>query len=819
MIENPPLPKRVYLGVFILSLATLVYETLLTRIFSVTMAYHFAFVAISLALFGMTLGAILVYLFPAAFTKERAPLWIARSAALFSAAIVYSSLTHLSIPFTLDNSAIGLYTVALTYATLSLPFVFSGICICLALTRFPRRIGALYAADLIGASLGCILLIVLLEAVDGPTAILVVAALAASGAWLFASMTDARRLRRIAAGWGLFLAACAGVNGWLGMYQMAPLHLVWVKGQYEERPLYEKWNSFSRIAIFGDPKKLTLPAGLGLSVLTPPGEKIGQLKMNLDAGVETDMTSFHGDLSPVEYLRYDMTNLVHYIRPDSDMLVLGSGGGRDILSALVFRQKSVVGVEINRNINYAVNGVFGDFTGHLDRLPNVSFVDDEARSYVARSPNRFNIIQASLVDTFAATSSGAFVLTENSLYTVEAWQLFLDHLAPQGVLSFSRWYFSEHPSEMYRLASLASEALAGRGVPDPAGHIIIVRNDRSIDGVDTNIGIGTILVSPSPFSDSDIDTVEATAARLHFDVVYSPRRSLDPALSDILLGHNRETVQTSVPINIRPPHDDSPFFFLMVRPQDAILSAWRGADTTVGEVHTVMILLGLFVVVLALTLLSILIPLALTTKRDALRGSASLFAFFGSIGLGYMLIEVSQTQRLIIFLGHPTYSLSVVLFTLLIASGLGSLSTQLWRPLEKPRAGLIPMGVLIAVLAVFGIVMPAVASAGEGAVTPVRILLAVLLLFPPGFLMGMAFPLGMRLAAARAPSITAWFWGVNGAASVCASVLAVVIALSVGISAAFWTGVGCYMLASAAFGWLVLRPGRVPAEDLLRATG
>jgi predicted membrane-bound spermidine synthase len=197
-----------------------------------------------------------------------------------------------------------------------------------------------------------------------------------------------------------------------------------------------------------------------------------------------------------------------------------------------------------------------------------------------------------------------------------------------------------------------------------------------------------------------------------------------------------------------------------------------------------------------LTVLAIVVPLALTTERTVLRGSAPLFFFFAGIGLGFMLVEISQMQRLIIFLGHPTYSLSVVLFALLVSSGIGSYVTDKVRS----RGGILPF-LLLGVLGLFGAVSGSAIGASQTLPTPVRILVAGGMLFPLGLLMGTLFPLGMRLASARSPALTPWLWGVNGATSVCASVLAVVIALSWSISTAFWTGVACYAMASVTFAW------------------
>ena len=210
------------------------------------------------------------------------------------------------------------------------------------------------------------------------------------------------------------------------------------------------------------------------------------------------------------------------------VLVIGAGGGRDILSALVFGAKSVTAVEINKDIIRTVNGRFGDFTGHLDRDPRVRFVNDEARSFVARSKERFDTIQISLIDTWAATAAGAFVLSENSLYTVEAWTTFLQHLSDDGLLSVSRWYFQDRPAEMYRTTTLAVEALRAVGVTDPRRHIVVIRNMQLANRpADTPDGVGTILVSRRPLSDAELDTLDRESARLQFDVPFSPRRATD----------------------------------------------------------------------------------------------------------------------------------------------------------------------------------------------------------------------------------------------------------------------------------------------------
>jgi spermidine synthase len=482
------------------------------------------------------------------------------------------------------------------------------------------------------------------------------------------------------------------------------------------------------------------------------------------------------------------------------VIVVGTGGGRDVLSALAFGQPHVTGVEINEGILDLVNRRFGDFTGHLDREPRVTFVNDEARSYIARSQERANIIQISLIDTWAATASGAFVLTESSLYTVEAWRSFLEHLAPNGILSVSRWYYADRPGEVYRMASLASTTLMQMGVSRPGDHYAIVRA-RPAAVSSAPDGIGTMLVSRDPLSAADLDAIEAVAARMRFEVVQSPRHSADDtfaALADRARLHHAIAAHE---LNIAAPTDDTPFFFHMLRFRDIFNTArWRDQGIVRFNMTAVGLLGVLMATVVALTAACIVFPWLMAASKDpALRnGARSHVTFFAAIGFGFMLVEMSQVQRLAIFLGHPVYSLSVVLFSLLVASGGGSLSTR--DAAVNLRRARVRMALLLTILIVFGALTPSAIHHYAAASTPMRIAISVAILAPLGLFMGMAFPIGMARAMREKPALAPWLWAINGAASVCASVLAVVIALGAGISAAFWVGAACYALALVSLG-------------------
>jgi len=802
MTSEVVIKKNSYIGLFMVTLATLTYEILLTRIFSVTMWYHYAFMAISVAMFGMTVGSILVYLFPNYFTQERAKHHLALSSLLFSIFIVLSFLTHLCIPFVPFDQGVtlvGLYSITLTYVVISVPFVFSGICVCLALTKFTRQVSKLYAVDLAGAAIGCLALIYILRITDGPTSTIVIAFFASIGAAFFAAEAGANKLKRTAILLSALFVSFA-VFHTVRVHQQSPLlRLMWVKGELEHRPVYEKWNSFSLIRVNGNPERKTKPFGWGLSSVYPPDRGVGQLYMDIDASAVTIMTAFNGNLNDLQHLKYDVTNLVHYIKSDAKVLVVGAGGGRDVLSALAFKQKSVIAVEMNKDIIDTVNQVFGDVTGHLDRYPQVTFINDEARSYIASQTDKFDIIQVSLTDTWAATAAGAFVLTENSLYTTEAWKIFLEKLTPRGILTFSRWYFRDRPGEVYRLTSLAATSLNQLGVENPRNHIVIVRNmwDRGT----APIGIGTILVSRVPFSNNVLDTLEQVTRKMKFDMVLSPRFSLDTNFATIASGKDLDTFTAQFPINIAAPTDDSPFFFHMLRLRDMFnRKLWEQGNMSMN-MKAIYVLGVLLITVVGLTFVCIIVPLILTSKKPALRETLPHFIFFAAIGLGFMLVEISQMQRLIVFLGHPTYALSVVLFSLLLAGGLGSYTTQKISNLGVVSSVTLRLLLLLVILILFGKLTPYAITAFQGSITTFRILVAMLILFPLGLFMGMAFPIGMKLASTSSALLTPWLWGINGATSVCASVLAVVIAVSSTISTALWTGFSCYVVAFIAFVW------------------
>jgi hypothetical protein len=806
-IAAPRAGVPTFAGLFFTTLSTLMYEVLLTRIFSVTMWYHFAFVAVSVALFGMTVGALIVHLLPTFFAERRLRDHLALSTLLFSLSMVVSFVLHLQIEFQPGWSFAGVGLSALTYLVISVPFCFSGIAVSLTLTRFAAQVSRLYAIDLAGAALGATGLVWLLNLTkDGPSAVLAVASLAAVGSLCYATGSARRPIAAAAAVAMLVLAGLAGGNAAAARDEHAFLRIVHVKGVDEKRPLYETWNAFSRIQVGGDPKaEAEALASIDGGGDGPPR----RLALTIDATAGTLLTSYNGDPQSVAFLQDDIVSLAHRIRPHSRVLLIGTGGGGEVLLSLSVGHPSITAVEMNGAILDAVNDRYGDFTGHLDQQPGVRFVHDEGRAYVERSHDKYDILQIPFTDTWAATGAGAFALSENGLYTVDAWRTFIDHLSDNGVLTVTRWYLPPKPIEAYRLTALATESLRRFGVDDPRSHIVLVKNSETLPGV----SVANILVSRQPFSQADLAEVDRVSNKLGWTVVLAPGRpSTDPLFDKIVATRDYASVDLGYPADITPPSDDRPFFFQMVRFRDLFDSSlYGGANDYVAR--PVLVLFSLSVAVLGLTALCIVAPLIATTSRRALRSTLPLVVFFAAIGLGFLLLEIAQMQRLTLFLGHPTYALSVVLFSLLLFSGLGSFATDgLVRVGSHPclhATQLWPLAALLVVTVAFGFATPAIIDHFRGETTPLRIATAVALLAPMGLFMGMPFPLGMKVASLRPDAPTAFFWGINGATSVCASVLAVAISLGWGISMAFWAGCLAYAIAAVALGYVVLRPKTV----------
>lgn len=780
-----------YAAIFLAASSSLALEITLSRLLSVVSWYHLAFFAISTAMLGMTAGAVWVYRRPGGAAPGARRARAAMGLVGFAGAAPLSLLLLCLIPIRLELSAMTLGAMLLQTLACALPFFFSGITITVLLTRCPGSMARLYAADLAGAASGCLFVLLGLEVVDAPSLVLLEAAVAAfAGASLFAGATR----RRLTLTLGVCLLALAAWNSSPGAGR-AGIRPLAVKGVLEKPLLFEAWNSYSRIAVY--PGAMAPPHLWGPSRALPP-ELVEQYGMNIDGDAGTVLRRFRTP-ADIEHLRYDVTNVAHAIRPGGASCVIGVGGGRDVQSALLFGHRPVVGVELNPIFVELLTGYFGELAG-LAGNPDVELVVDEARSWLTRTERRFELIQMSLIDTWAATGAGAMTLSENALYTTEAWGVFLDRLAPGGVFTVSRWYNPRFLGENCRVLALAVAALRARGVDDPAPHLALISSGK----------LATLVLAPQPLSPADVEGLRQVADRLGFEAVILPGSPpTDAILRSVLEARGPEDLARlgeGTPFRYDPPTDQNPYFFSQVN-LGAILTGQvspRRPGVWGGNVTANLALLALIACLGLASLGTVLLPLALGTPAPgATPVSWAGAAYFSLIGAGFMVFEIALVQRFSLLLGHPTYALGVLLTGLIAATGTGSLLSDR-LPLERRgfRVGL-PLAAAALVLASRGMVERVVAGAITAPLAT-RILASLSVIVPAGLVLGCMLPLGMRLWRRGPEDAAPWYWGLNGVFGVLASAAAVLLSIHAGAAASFQVAAACYAAAGAAT-WRSLR--------------
>jgi spermidine synthase len=794
---SPGIPGRCYFAIFILATATLSYQILITRFFSVMLYYHFAFAAISLAMLGLTRGAMVVYNNPARYAPDRVGAEFAHHAAWFAITGVGAMIAFLCVPLVVPADyvmvALGVATVAFVR-----PFTESGVCITLLLTRLPYSGGWLYAADLAGAALGCIGVIILLLVVDPVSATLGIGAFAAGAGWIMVRGSGDFRSLRLSGAVALTLAAAAVMHTGLAVSGNSHLGVFWAKGTAQMGTLFERWNTYSRIRVIalGESE----PFGWGFAHTQET--KVDQHILDIDAGANTVITRFDGDIGKLAYLKDDVINSAYLVQPMADVAVVGVGGGRDILSGLLFGAKHIRAIEINPAIFEVLTDKFADFSGHLDRQPGVSLVNAEARSYINHSSERYDLVQISLIDTWAATAAGGLTLTENRLYTTDAWDDFYGALKPGGMLSVSRWFDPKtHRVELYRLVAIAASALQRKGVPaaELSDHVIAVNVDNIV----------TVITRPDALTKEQWQTARARLEAQGFKIFLGPDVTYDAITSTLLSGKANTAFFDSLVENIAPSTDDNPFFFFTERFTNLLA---KPAATLSNNNAAISMTLVLIVMGFLACIYYIVTPFVRLAKRMPLSVLTPPVTYFCAIGMGFMLIEISQMQRLMVFLGHPVYGLAVVLFTILLFSGIGSTTVGS----DEPRRGAVIARViaLLTTLAVAGLLTPWLTASARSAATDMRILLSVLLLAPPAFCMGMMFPLGLSVWR-RHSELLPFFWSANGITSMFASVLGMALSIAFGIANTYAIGVAFYGVCAIMI--VVSRGAHHLSEDNARA--
>jgi spermidine synthase len=485
--------------------------------------------------------------------------------------------------------------------------------------------------------------------------------------------------------------------------------------------------------------------------------------------------------------------VVNVLRPQGSYAIIGPGGGVDVLRALAGGSRNITGIEINPVIvNTIMLDKYRDYSQRLYEQPEVHIHVSDGRSFLRSSPDRYDVVQMTLVDTWAATSAGVFALSENNLYTVEAFREYFEHLKPDGMLAVTRWEFRQ-PREALRVVSQGMAVLRTLGVERADAHFLIVANSPlDEDGVPV-----TVLIKRSPFTAEEEAALQAhLREHTHLRVIYTPSTQESNPFTRLIQSGDPRRFAQDYAYNVAPVTDNNPFFFFTVKAEDVIAGALggdgRGIDWRINlGVAVLVMLLGISLGAVALFLI---LPLAV---RTGVRGHNMLRLFyFVAVGLGYILVEIALIQRFVLFLGHPTYALTVVVFLMLLASGAGSVTARRW--LAQPVRVRIVLAGIVLVVAAYVYLLPPLLARLVGLPFLAKLLLCGVLLLPLGFIMGMPFPTGLRALAGGGEETIEWAFALNAAASVLGSTLAVVIAIQWGLGATLATGAAAYALAATA---------------------
>ncbi len=838
MNRNTPHETRGLLpALLVISTAALALEILQMRIFAFSLWHHLAFLVISIAILGFgAAGALL--------GSSRK----LRDASL-PKALSWASLgfgpAALAGPFFLAGHPLDIFGpigredlgwVLLYYVLFLLPYFFAGYVISLALSREPRRVGLLYFANMVGSGLGCFLIFGTLLPLGAEGTLFLLAAAGGLAALLTA---PTKPLKILAAATVLLFAAPIPWAGRLLHLQPASSKLL---AQALHLPgtqtLVRKWTPLDRIDLVKN------PGFDGLYIFQ-------------DGDAPAPMPRFGAPLSPGEIhaAAYTVVN-----RPK--VLIVGVGGGFDVKVALEKGARSVTGVEVNPvTLGLYTSPRFKDVSGDPLSRPGVRLEAAEGRHFIRSSPETYDLIQMSGVDTYTALASGAYVLSESYLYTLEAFRDYLAHLTPKGVLAIIRFAFPA-PRETLRIMVMACRALKEAGAKEPWRHVAVIRAGTPDTGSNpfTKVtSLGAVLVSKSPFTGEQLASLQAWARKVGHIRDYIPgdnarftaaeiafleklirkdpryrRYKIDPsgmnpfhAYARALREGKEEEFLASYPYDVSPVTDDKPFFFNQHR-FSSVLDWLRGREekkAPPGRVPwSAMTLLfqtrpvGLTLLFLTLAQLALLVglfvflPLLFMGRPGKEGGGGSPLlplGYFLCLGLGYIFLMISAMQRFGLVLGHPSYSISITMATFLLSSGVGSLVSGKIRHKGFAPAVLAVAAILLLQAAAFHFFLPALSRALLPAGLTTRALVVIALLAPGAFAMGFCFPLGIRLVSRMRPAFVPWAYGVNTGASVVGSVLAVILAMNLGFSGVQWVSTVLY--AGAA--WIMLRMARRPGTE------
>ncbi len=770
--------RALFAGVALTSFAALLLELALTRLFSVVLFYHFAFLAISIALLGLGAGGVGAYLGKARLAKYGTRALVSRLCVFNALLMPVVLVVVLWTPVSLQISVGNFLRLTAIYLTSAIPFFVTGLAFSVVFAREAKHIPRLYGADLTGGAVACLAMVPLLNWLGGPNTVLFAGFVMAAAGSVWATTAKERKSVSVLAAACLLLIAINHSGRWFD--------IVYAKGMFRDPAVVEfaRWNAISRVEVDrqGGAKAIVIDADANTYIMN------------------ADPQQWHGTVWERNLMSAPPA-LANVLRPHGEFAIIGPGGGVDVLRAVANGSPNVTGIEINPIIaNTIMRGRYADYAYHLYERPEVHLHVTDGRSFVRNAPQRYDVVQMTLVDTWASTAAGAFALSENSLYTVEAFREYFEHLKPDGMVAITRWEFRQ-PREALRVVSVAMEALHQLGIPDTRGNFIVIsQGGLNEDGIPV-----AVLAKKAPFT-----PVEEAAVKAHLAshpvlvALHLPSAPQGNPFSTLIAGNDPHIFAGSYPYNVAPVTDNAPFFFFTLKLGQVLHHEGprHGID---WKVNLGVAVLGMVLIISLVAVFAFLVvPLAAGSRRA--HHHALPLIYFITVGLGYILVEIAFIQRFVLFLGHPTYALTVVIFLMLLSSGRGSLASRKW--LGQRSSAAIPLILIVAALILYVFVLPGLLNTFVGLPLVAKFVISAVLLVPLGFAMGMPFPTGLRaLASFPAPAFPAgenseskqnaveWAWAMNAASSVLGSVLAMVIAIQFGLNVTLACGALAYIVA------------------------
>lgn len=805
-----------YLALAVISAATLAYEVLLVRLFAIVQWHHFAFMAISIALLGFGASGTWLALWQDWVRSRFTPIF-AVSAALFALSAPTSFLAAQALPFNAlavvwDPGQL-LYLLAM-YLLLVVPFFCGATCVGLAFVCYGDKISRIYAFNLIGSAAGALGIVTVLFVLSPSDALRLIAAMGFVATALVALNRRLVVWPALSAGATILaLTVWAGLpDGWFTLRISDYKGLPGALKVLGAKVLSERSGPLGLLSVVESPSvPFRYVPGLSLNApMTPPD----QLGVFFDGGSMTGITRFDGRREGLDYLDYTTDALAYHLVKQSSVLVLGAGGGSSVLQALYHRAARIDVVELDPNMVRLVREDYAHYAGDVYNRPEIRLHLAEARGFISASKDKWDVVQIPLLDAFGA-AAGIHGLSETYIYTVEAFEHYLQRLRPGGWLSITRW-LKLPPRDALKLFATALEALRRLGIENPEQRLVLLR------GLNTT----TLLVKNGVVTETEIAKAKAFSKERSFDLCYYSGISADEANrfnvldepyffagATALIGAERDAFLARYKFDITPATDERPYFFDFFKwwTLPELMAIRRAGGAGLLELGSV-ILVATLIQATALSVMLIMAPLW-ARRRDLAQSSQTwrIAAYFLALGLGFLFVEIAFIQKFILFLGHPLYAVAVVLTGFLLFAGVGSAASSwfaervdAWQRANPNRgfqlsAILLSIVGIIAVSLLYLLILPGVFDSLLSLTGVAKIFVSLGLIAPLAFFMGMPFPLGLSRVWLEAPVLVPWAWGVNGCASVLSAILATLIAMTWGFSTVVLAASLLYAGAAAVF--------------------